>query len=471
MDHASLAEDHVQTAQRKPRRRLPRLLLFWLIMLCGATYSIYLGVNSPGTPLHDEITHFLIAHEAWRNPVVILDVWGRPGNTLFYLLPSLFSVGARRWWALGASALTVVTAARTASRLGLRQIALAALFLWLQPWFIQLGFTSITQIPFMLALTLGIELWASGRAPHSWSWVWASLCFGLLPLIRHEGVALLAIWMSYLLLRRAWPGLVAASLPMIAWNGLYYAVYGRLASGNLIDLRPTDIYGSGDWLHFVAPTVDSVGVPIVVLSALGLVVLWRRQRSALVYMLPAAFYFVVHTVIYRFGLFASGGYTLFLLPIAPTIAILAALGAVQLVSMSVSSSRLRPIVLAVLLGAALIWQGRAVLGVTPWRLQPNEIAIEQAADWLRTNVAPETPVYSTHVWLFWIYDEPGLRRIPGGGTGLTSEDIPPGALLIWDPQYGDLNGVDWAELTTRTDAWTLLETFYDGQAVLFRRQD
>jgi hypothetical protein len=501
-------------------------VLFWLITALGVAWMMVLGVQSAGTPLHDEVTHYFIARESWHDPARILDVWGRPGNTLFYILPSYITLGARRWWAIGATVLTVWLAAQTARRLGLRRVEWVALGFWLQPWVAQLGFTSITQIPFMLALTWGIERWSAaneaeaGRAREGRSTprlytalAWASLCFGLLPLIRHEGIVLTALWAGYLVIhwivgtRRAASELgnaqqrtrysaslqqtalllAVSALPMVVWNIAHFMVYRRLASGNLFSIKPTDYYGSGDWLHFVAPTIANVGVAVMLLSAVGVVWLLRHRRGALLYALPALAYFATHTLIYRFGLFASGGYGLFLLPIAPTMALMAAWGISQSsrrdaqlrvrtdgIDNTDAQKRARTIQMVgsnrwrVLLVALAVVGCVSVLAVRPWAMQPNEFAMQDAADWLRANDYTDTPVYSTHIWFFWVYDG-RIQRIPGGGNNPNPADIRRGALYLWDANYGNLDGITLDYLRQPNSGFTELATFGDGLGVLFRR--
>jgi hypothetical protein len=469
-----------------------RSLLFVVILSLGVAWMIYLGVNSPGTSLHDEITHYFIARESWTDPLRILDIWGRPGNTLFYMLPSLISLGARRWWAVITCIAIILITTRSAARLGLRQLWLIPLTLYLQPWFVQLGFNSITQIPFMLALTVGIDRWIAGRRG------WASLCFGLLPLIRHEGLALTAAWIGYLVIlgivwwreqRNAKAGalhsipwyVIVALIPMTIWNALFFAFYGQAASGNLLNIRPTDIYGSGDWLHFLGPTIVNVGIGVFVLSLIRGARLWREQRGALVYGLPALLYFITHTLIYRFGLFASGGYPLFLLPMAPTFALLAAFAIARLPAWMEHFGARSPIIhnrpalmrasVVGVIGALLLLNLVAMLRVRPWALQPNEIAAQQAADWLVVEGYQETPVFSTHVWFLWVYEGRGeLVEVPGGSK-LTPEQVPSGALVLWDINYGDLNGIELATLRAEGSGFSELQGFFGDQMVLFRKDE
>jgi hypothetical protein len=462
----------------------PAWFTVYLIIAVGTLWMIILGVQSPGTSLHDEITHYFIARDSWSNPVIILDVWGRPGNTLFYMLPSLISLGARRWWALATCTLIAIIAVRSAARLGLRQLWWAALAFYLQPWVLQYGFTSITQVPFMLALVLGIDQWIRERR------AWSSLCFGMLPLIRHEGLALTAAWMIYLavdwcirlfrsrstagVIRPLWVMSIAL-IPLVIWNALHYAVYGRLASGNLLEIRPTDIYGSGDWLHFVGPLVGNAGIGILLLALIGGWWVWRTRRSVLIFALPAALYFITHSLIYRFGLFASGGYIVFLLPMAPAFATFAGFGAEFLlgmlhkrISQHRGQSRQRYLPVA-LLSVMLIVNLTFALAVKPWQLQPNEIAAQEAADWLAEQGCTGVPVYSTHVWFFWVYEDRGELVIVPGGSKLTPEQVQPGALVLWDINYGDLNGIALADLRAPESGFAELRRFFQEQMILFQK--
>jgi hypothetical protein len=311
----------------------------------------------------------------------------------------------------------------------------------------------------------------------------------MLPLIRHEGLALTLVWAGFLviewLLRRKdlrlplLPIFIAA-LPMLVWNVLFLLAYGRFASGNLVNLRPTDIYGSGDWLHFVMPMFASVGLVILIFSGLGLFRLARERRSALIYILPAVLYFITHTLIYRYGLFASGGYVLFLLPMAPTYALLAALAGEcvpdwieRLEGRWLQGQRRRFVKLAavgVLFGAALLYAGVTVAAVRPWLRQPNEVAMEEAAQWFVDQNTLDAPVYSSHVWFWWVYTGSGLMRIPDGGLGLTADDVPMGSYWLWDRNYGDLNAIALEALRAPHSGFVEIARFANDEGVLFRRE-
>src|SRR5437870_4057622 len=62
------------------------------------------------------------------------------------------------------------------------------------------------------------------------------------------------------------------------------------------------------------------GAGLVILALVGAPTLWRRPGGKIV-IATAATYLAAHTVIYRFGLFASGGYFRFLVPLGPFVAL------------------------------------------------------------------------------------------------------------------------------------------------------
>jgi hypothetical protein len=194
-------------------------------------------------------------------------------------------------------------------------------------------------------------------------------------------------------------------------------------------------------------------------------------------MFAALLYFITHTLIYRFGLFASGGYIIFLLPMAPAFTILAAFAIERIItwfthaSAQVPQRRAALAFAGVLMAAAFLFNLVVVLTTPPWRLQANEVAAEEAAEYLVANGYTDTPVYATHAWFFYVYENRGdLIRVPGG-SDMKADDIPPNAFVLWDTQYGDLNSVDLAVLEAPNNGFTEVQRFYDDQLILFRKDD
>ena len=81
---------------------------YWAAFVGGLAWVSYLLAHSPGAPFDDEIAHIYLSLRAWDKPEKILNVWGRPFNTLIFMPPVLLGVEAARVWALIISSVTVL---------------------------------------------------------------------------------------------------------------------------------------------------------------------------------------------------------------------------------------------------------------------------------------------------------------------------------------------------------------------------
>ncbi|MDL1902069.1 hypothetical protein FBR02_15035 [Anaerolineae bacterium CFX9] len=462
-----------RTALKFPDRQTSLLLM---TMALGIGWLLVMLARSPGALLDDEITHYLISLNAWRYWEALLDVWGRPGNTFAYMFPAMIGgLEGRRLFAIALTALTALLTTQIGVRLGIQRRWWIAVCFFFQSWVMYTSYTSITQVPFSLYLTLGVWCWITGR------FGWTGFCFGMLAIVRHEGVALTAVWALYALLRRQWWSVIAAAFPLVSYNALYLLSFGRLASGNLVDLVPTTEYGSGSWFHFVPLFAAGVGVPILLLFLIGILPTTQlRRREALahrpiVYLIPYALYFMLHTVIYRFGLFASGGYAVFLLPLAPGVALIAARGGEWLwwLIRGAPIYDLQPPAWIYRLGALVVLIVVLIYGMLtpPIPLDPLYAAQRDAAAWVREHGISPADVYAAHI-VFWQYYEPHWRT-SSQPWWFDAPNLPNGSILVWDSKYSESRGIMWKDLINPDGGWRELARFGDIEAgtaaVIFER--
>jgi len=446
----------------------PASAVYGLAFSAGCAWTGYLFLNSPGTLVQDEIGHFLISRNAWHYPELILDVWGRPVNTVLYMLPSIWGINAARAFSTLLAALTVLLTTKVAQRSGVQLLFLVPVFLWFQPWFNALSYTVITEVPFSLLLVLAVYLWLTGREAAG------AVTIGLLPLVRHEGIVLVLAWCLYALYKRDWKAILISVSPFILYNLVYYMAFQRWAASIFLNPRPTAIYGSGSWLHFVQPVINNVGRPLVGLSLLGLIPVLRLKEKILGFALYAL-YFLTHVIIYRFGLYGSGGYDLFLLPLAPLFAVTATLGAefaLNLLSHTATRLAVPPVLHQVLpvlvIIVSVIWVGYLGLQTRPRALDQEAAALQQAANWLRVNGLSGNTVVATHVWFFYFYD---LPLIPGQGWAKPPppDQLDPGTIVVWDRHYSDRWGLAYNKLADPSAGWRVLNQFGDGFVVIFQK--
>jgi hypothetical protein len=192
----------------------------------------------------------------------------------------------------------------------------------------------------------------------------------------------------------------------------------------------------------------------------------ERVNDWAVIVVPFALYFLTHTIIYRFGLFASGGYPIFLLPIAPMFAVLAAFGAEWAVA------ALRRVALPTAWGEFMfrfvcVW---AVAGVVlaaaqsrPFTLDARGRAMQAAADWLEVREMDDgRTVMAENVMFSYFYDE--RRRVRRAwNTELT--DLPPGTVAVWDDKYAEPQGLTREMLAS----WRELARFEGGAGVIYEK--
>jgi len=433
--------------------------LYWVNFMFGSAWLILVALRSPDAVFLDELAHVLMSRNAWQYPSFFLDTWGRPFNTLIYAIPALGGMALSRWFSVGMALLVVWLTTLIAQKVGVKRLWIIPIALFFQPWFAEMMFTANTMTPFALLLIAGVYLWMIGR------WKWASLLFGLLPLTRHEGVALTVIWAGYCLIRRKPLASGVSFAPLGVYNLLYYLTYGMLASGNLFDAQPTTFYGAGGWFHYLPAVAHGVGVVLLLVGLLGIRPMFRHPLRVI--FIPFMVYLVVHVVIYRYGLFASGGYRFFLVPTAPAFAILAGVG-IERFMMGVHFRQRN--FMWTLGGIVIVLY--AVLTTFTHPLSPRTQALEQASAWMKANEADATEVLSGHVWFVYFYDLAWSPQLTDGWvrTGIQLDQLAPETIVVWEGHFSERFGIAYDRLT-ESDEWQVLQEFGEGThlVVLFKK--
>ncbi len=296
------------------------------LLALGLIASITLGALSTGFHQMDDLAHFQIARWSWTYPRYLLDDWGRPGFTSLYFLPARLGLPFSRVFSALLTASSAWLAFRIAQKFQLRRPWLAIVFCYLQPLFLELSLTTLTETVLAFYLVAAVYL----VCLHRWSASAAVLSLGLIT--RHEAVVLVPVWIWFAHQQRA--SLLRLS-PLLAApflvNGLALWFEMPIAARRLIDAAPNTWYGHGGWLTMLARTIQTSGPAIVALAFAGLRPLWNSKPTRLV-PLCIATYFLVQTAVRALGLFESGGYARFLVPISPLMAIAATAGWQRLTS-------------------------------------------------------------------------------------------------------------------------------------------
>ncbi len=372
---------------------------------------------------------------------------------------------------LALSALTVYLTLRIAQNSKIQSWFLIPLFLWFQPWFLDSAFEVLTEIPFTLFLVLGIFLWQRNHLAFS------ALAFGALPLLRHEGIALTGVLFLYMAVQKKWRTALIAMLPLAFYNALFFIILKQWPFSIYLQSSPTEFYGQGSWWHYLPRLVYYAGIPVSLLSVFGLISLWKNKEN-FIYFIAFITYFLIHVIIFRFGLYASGGYSIFLLPLAPALAISAAAGFDSLnrirASKYIKKYRSKKIhffrmrLSAVFL--TLIISINGFLFARPHPLDREALTMRDAAAWIRENVPITQKVISSHVYFFYFYNEQPWQPNENWDDPPPMDKLVSGSMVLWDQHFATRRGIDLNYLIANPAQWELLKSFNNNTALLFRRR-
>ncbi|MBN1343835.1 MAG: hypothetical protein JXQ73_14220 [Phycisphaerae bacterium] len=451
--------------------------------LIGLGASGLLAALSKGTHHDDDLTHYLYAKWAANRPAYLLHEWGRPGFTVPYFLPAQLGWVAARWFSGLLTILAAWLAYRIAEEIHLPHAWLVAPMALIQPMFFQLSYTTLTETPLAFYVTLGVWLLVTRR------FGWSALVFSAALVTRHESVVWLPIWLLAMWHGRArwwcYPWLIWAP---VAHNLLAPGILGKIPI--LMFLEPTaDVqYGRGSLVAMLGRALLAYGPGLSALACLGVPMVCRRRRGWIVAGVIVV-YFGFHMVCRYLGVYATGGYPRFLIPISPMVAIAVVAAICGLIEWTADRWWLRaasvaaafvlfwfagewekpwwiypPFLLAfrlvtagvVVVSAATIWVRltrprlkwvrwlipTALVSMTivqtaylsrPWPRTAEQRSVAEVVTWLKQHGYGDRTVYASNVWVHYLWP---IELDPGDWhTRQALDKAPPGTVLIWDRRY------------------------------------
>jgi hypothetical protein len=302
--------------------------------LCGA---LALGWASDGIFHGDDISHYDMAYGSWDDPHLLLHFWARPG----YNIPTMF---VARWFQMPGcrvfSSLLTTLVAYMSFRIARRiwpdrwETALAPLLVWLQPETMTLAITTLTETPAAVYMSMGAWLWLRGNpvwACGFWSPMFLTRVetMGLAPLLAglciHDAIRRQGRWSKALKAPWLWAAAGVALWAPVAYIVAAWAVNlpADLHLFNIFGRNYTNIYGQGSWGHYLVVWPIGVGIGVFVLVCAGTMRV-RGRGWGIALLLWGLF--LLQTVIYRYGWFASGGYGRFMVTVAALAGAMAAGG-------------------------------------------------------------------------------------------------------------------------------------------------
>lgn len=491
------------------------------LALCLALFLAFgaLGALSPGTHNDDDLTRFVNTRHALHSLEQVLSLWNRPAFVLCYLLPAQLGYWAIEWTTALVAALTCFIAIRIAARGGEPHPTVAALFVALQPFFLALCFSALTEPLAALFLALSMHQILRGRMGR------AGLATALLPLARLELAVLLPLLAVWMYRRGARWSLALLPLGLLAWN-----LAGLVHTGDPLFLVHQVLTGEArtydalPYYHYLQGYVFVVGPALFAFSIAALADLASRRiaRSETVVFSTAVLLVMLATHTWlatRSSAGQSAGFLRHFVAIAPALAMLglrglnqwlapkpswptlagigfAAFAAILFLSRELEQGRLLSphrdwmvgaiaglLLLAaalqhafpanrtkLLLPAAILLVAFGTLRHDPRiQLSPEQQTVQRAAQWLLGGRYADRPVLTNHLWFLQftrrdVFDRP--RNSPLTMANL--ESAPAGAVALWEGHYSHrLVGDVSPEKLDRLIAYRLLQRFLEPKTHFF----
>ncbi|MDA8975925.1 hypothetical protein N9F44_02845, partial [Akkermansiaceae bacterium] len=357
------------------------------------------------------------------------------------------------------------------------------------------------QTPFMIVWIAGMFFAMRKKL------ILAALCFGYLGLVRHEGLALtglFGLWVIFAedgfarhLTRGKWKE-AASAFPHAVWIGAWTIlpmVIMNIASGltrgewpvlMFFESKPTEMYGSGPLWLYCQHLATGAGFPILILLLIGALKKWKTVSWDLLLYATYPAYFILHSVIYWKGLFASGGYYHFIMPMAPFIGLVALRG-FNAIRPKLANWGVALVLIAVIWTGLIMPQQQFTVGDSHIDGMPPKAktlkliappltqsrfgqGLKDAASWLEETAGPDQEWLTHHASIeFWNHQKTIGKEL-GAWDKHTPASLPSGTLLIWDAQYSTQESFEFSLESLEKTGWKEEKRWAHGTVRAFKKK-
>lgn len=411
--------------------------------MAGIVYYILMNWrNKLPVDAGDGILHYSISKQSLKDPLYLLDHWGKP---LYTLMASPFAQLGFKWYVVFnilvfAATCFVVFVLLKHLKAGWFYYTLFPLLLVAVPDYSYCVLGGMTEPFFGLLLVLLIYFSIRNN------WLVFAIIASFTPFARSEGMLVVVAAFGLMLWLRQWK-----YLPLLLTGFLIYAVAGWIILDKFWwyfsenPYPPDSIYGSGPWYHYIVSWANHFGVITLILLPVGLLgcnILSKKRaipHFTLVFLFGIGIYLgivVIHSYFWAFGLRGAAGLTRIATLGLPAILLFVVIGC-EYVTRELGR------IPHLIGGTILILLFVKEFPELPYPLKPNpfEDILIQAADYVDEHYDDE-PIYYYHPLLAWRMNV-GMKETHTRYEQLcfgNNKDIlynaTPGGILIRDPQFG-----------------------------------
>ncbi len=442
-------------------------LIAWITLFIVLLVNLVLLFTSQGVyGGADSYNHYLISKFAFAHPELLLDHWGKP---LFTLITSPFSQFGFKGLILFNIILNLLTAYLAyliAKKMNYKYAFLAIPMVSFAPIFFITSISGLTEIFAAFMIMLSLYLIVKDK------YIFATILFSFLPLIRTELIFLFPILLLFLAFRKRY-----LALPFILTGIVLYSLIGGIYYGDYFWLYTQTpykgargIYGSGGLLYYVRNYKNLVERIITILFLLGLIkyvwdqykkptlILKKYNLEKLLILMLIIIFGAAHSYAWWKGIGGAYGLLRLMAVITPLIAFMALEGVSFFFEIFKIKERLKSIIVLVL-GIFIIVIPFLKFEL-PVKMEPNQKLIKEIANYTVENEDPEKIYYYDPVFAHFAGIDPyneetsvwGITNPEDPGLYLTDGD-----LLVWDSHFGPNEGKTPFEKVSLDSTFVLLK--------------
>lgn len=399
----------------------------------------------------DLISHYMIAHWAWKYPKLFLDIWGKPVFTILISPWTQFGMNGARIYNILAGLFSAYLAWRICKQFDVENHWIAPVFVLFIPIYFVLIFTSLTEVTFSLFLTLSLFFFFRNKL------VWSGVLLSFIPMIRTEGIVLFPLFIAAFLIKKRYAAVFSLFTGFIIFSliGLFvYHDFWWLITMNPYNGSAVGIYGHGKLLHFVDKLPVILGKPVTYLFLTGFAVLifrWLKTEKGklsdtfyFLLLVSGSFliYFAAHSYAWWRGIGNSLGLVRVIAAVAPVAAITAVIGLDKiLIYIKKVSGVLKWIVTL----GAIIWI--AIIGIRTYKysfeVSPPDQLMNEAVAFVKSDHLGDNPVYYFDPYFIYkLGADPYSGNVkqwnPKGNYPVKA--LPSGSIIVWDAHFGPNEG-------------------------------
>lgn len=444
-------------------------IALFIIAVIGIIASYYAIVSIGYDGGADTLGHYIISRYALQKPDLLLSIWGRPIFSLFGIPFALLGFTAMKFYTVLAGLLSGWLAYLTIKKLGYSQPWMVIPMVLLAPIFFLLLISPLTET--IMALMLIAAIWAFfGKR-----YFLAALLISFIPFARFEAFVVFPPFIIAFILRRQYKYILILPLGYLLFSIIGWIVFKDFLW--LINLNPyqsggAGLYGKGELLHFIYKTEFIQGIPLGILSLIGILFLTyrfffqlktsgfkSRESEILILVLGSVFaYYAAHSYAWYSGSGNSLGLIRMMAAVIPGTAILSFIGYSFLTEL-LRKIKIPPVFPALILIVLIIRSNNVYK--YPVRESDEEKVLIKTADWIKNNKLDNRKLYYYNIFLGVLLNENPFNDQDGSMMihfrTLTPENVPEEALLVWDSHFGANEGYTPLEVLLKDESLKLLK--------------